>query len=110
MLRALRVALPAAWVLALVLTLVFARSAVLPTLILGALVVSAWWAAFGSALGSRPGSHRRTRSPAGGTPEFAPSPPAPRSPPAQPASPGPPPTAAPGAAAAESREANESLA
>ena len=53
MLRALRVALPVSWVLALLGTLAFARSAVLPILILGALVVSAWWAAFGAALGSR---------------------------------------------------------
>ena len=63
MLRALRVAVPVSWVLALACTLAFARSAVLPILILGALVVSAWWAAFGAALGSRPaGAHRAARA------------------------------------------------
>ena len=59
MLRVLRVALPASWLLALVLLVVFARSAALPTLILGALVVSAWWAAFGAVLRPRPGGRPR---------------------------------------------------
>jgi hypothetical protein len=63
MLRALRMALPASWLLALVLLLLFARAAALPTLILGALVVSAWWAAFGAALGPRAGSHPRSARP-----------------------------------------------
>jgi hypothetical protein len=65
-LRALRLALPASWVLAMLFTLLFARSAVLPTLILGALVVSAWWAAFGAALGRpapRPAQSARTIPP-----------------------------------------------
>jgi hypothetical protein len=68
MLRALRVALPVSWVLALLGTLVFARSAVLPILILGALVVSAWWAAFGAALGSRGRRGRWVGSWAGSAP------------------------------------------